>query len=80
MLSVIAANRLAFIEMSQFHYVLIGWHTFPLFLPLCRLANFSNLPSNSSLPLPTGHAFWINERITRQFSESRILAMLQLKL
>ena len=49
MLLVIAANRFAFMEMSQF--VLIGWPTFPLFLPVC-LANFSYLPYNSSLPLP----------------------------
>ena len=51
MLLVIAANLFAFIEMSQFDFVLIGWPTFLLFLPLC-LANFSYLPSNSSLPLP----------------------------
>ena len=80
MLLVIAANRLAFIEMSQFHFVLIGWPTFLLFLPLC-LANFSYLTSNySSLPLPQTTLSGLMRESHVLVSESRILAMLQLKL
>ena len=65
MLLIIAANRLAFIEMSQFQYVLIDLPTFPFYLQPCSLAYLSYLPSNSSVSLgTTDRTFRINERIT----------------